>query len=419
MSPDIPAANAARPLRNILPVVSLLCLILLSLWISVEVIVQVPQLQEGAEVRGSAVSPEAMRKELETVKTNLELPQQDTSGFRRSHPVQPVVKLLASYGIEVPVHAEADVPSWLYGERTVASASRKDLNDRTRRILERAGAVVELPMHARADLYRTVLRLRNDAEFTKTRLLERAAQLYRSEVGNSGSGDDAREFFNRMLRWYYEQASNVDRNYDGCVSEIAGYESELTSLASQWAKKLAESTISGEEPDPPSLGIPVGVFKACSRAAVQQDPRDAPPTLASSTSNGWGLLAYTLGSAFKRLDVVLIMGMLALGVLGASASQMIRAEPGARTDTLLSGDMAGVLVRGVTATLVVYLGVSCGLIVFATGDTKANPYALLLACFVASVFSESVWAWARDLVGEKLSRHRPAPAAGKSDSPGK
>jgi hypothetical protein len=87
-------------------------------------------------------------------------------------------------------------------------------------------------------------------------------------------------------------------------------------------------------------------------------------------------------------ELVLITGLIGFGLFGALASSSIRpASAGDRGP-------ARAFVRGISAAVLVYLAAVGGLAVFAR-DASPNPYSVYFACFVAAVFSEDVWQWAR------------------------
>ncbi len=48
-----------------------------------------------------------------------------------------------------------------------------------------------------------------------------------------------------------------------------------------------------------------------------------------------------------------------------------------------------------------------GLSLFSSSASEPNPYALLLACLVASVFGEDVWDWARRELKKKKIQGEP------------
>ncbi len=388
--------------KSVIGILLLLCVIGLSGWVSVEVIARVPLLQEGLQARGSTYTPEALRKEIEITRTNLALPDQDASPFSRLHPLQPLVNTLATYGVSVSISADSTLPSWLFGYSNSPPATPLTLDAKVKGRLNRLGEELTLPMSARADLYRTLQRARADAEFVKTALVERTVQDYRADVSPNGAADTARTLFNRHVILYYNRARAVNAYYSQCAAGMVFYDGTLIRTANEILRYLP--TIPGDLKI--DFSVSPDVYISCTRGKMESGSMEGIglPVVAKDPASRWdnGLIGVLVGGRLDRLDFVLIIGMLGLGVLGASASQLIRADEGNRVNALVSANMVGIMVRGITATLVVYLGVSCGLVVFSNGGAQANPYALLLGCFIASVFSENVWAWARKLIGERL-----------------
>ena len=102
-------------------------------------------------------------------------------------------------------------------------------------------------------------------------------------------------------------------------------------------------------------------------------------------------------------DLALIVGLLGFGFFGALASSFIRR---ARTrEALLDTELiVPALIRGVAAAVLIFLAVVGGIAVFTRADPEPNPYAVFLACFIAAVFSEDVWEWARRRQIEQLGK---------------
>jgi hypothetical protein len=96
--------------------------------------------------------------------------------------------------------------------------------------------------------------------------------------------------------------------------------------------------------------------------------------------------------ATNSLPLVAITGMLGVGLFGAASSNLIRGRRSDAQDQMAGA--GGVLVRGVSAAFVVYLGVKGGLSIFSAQPNDPNPYVLLLTCLVAAVFSQDVWSQA-------------------------
>ena len=127
-----------------------------------------------------------------------------------------------------------------------------------------------------------------------------------------------------------------------------------------------------------------------------------------------------IGKAAKWLlatelrDLALITGLLAFGIFGALAASFIRQTAAAPGQTLpTSGWIVPALIRGVAAAVLVFLAVVGGLSVFtqAGPEPRPNPYAVFFTCFIAAVFSEDVWLWARRQQGDRLRvDRRPEPS---------
>jgi hypothetical protein len=108
----------------------------------------------------------------------------------------------------------------------------------------------------------------------------------------------------------------------------------------------------------------------------------------------------------------LIIGLLGFGFFGALAASFIRefaATPG--NDLPAIGFVLPALVRGVGAAILVFLLAKGGTAILTRGDASPNAYAIFVACFVAAVFSEDVWSWARTRQRRQLNENVPADVA--------
>jgi hypothetical protein len=109
----------------------------------------------------------------------------------------------------------------------------------------------------------------------------------------------------------------------------------------------------------------------------------------------------------ESLPLALITGMLGFGLLGATVSTALHERAvvgtaGAAGKRPLVEDLAGVLLRGFSAAIVVFLAVESGLAVFESSGADPNPYVLLFTCFVAAAFSSDVWDWAHQALLDRL-----------------
>jgi hypothetical protein len=96
--------------------------------------------------------------------------------------------------------------------------------------------------------------------------------------------------------------------------------------------------------------------------------------------------------------LALITGLIGFGLFGALAASFIRASAHAENGVIAlppTTEIIHIFVRGIAAAILVYLVAMGGLTVFTKTEPIPNPYAVFFACFVAAVFSEDVWNWAR------------------------
>ncbi|GAB2177790.1 hypothetical protein [Dongia sp. agr-C8] len=113
--------------------------------------------------------------------------------------------------------------------------------------------------------------------------------------------------------------------------------------------------------------------------------------------------------------LVLIVGLLGFGLLGAACSTFVR-EVSRRSggDGALVEDLAGVVIRGVSAAVVVFLAVYGGLAIFGT-NAEPNPYVVLFTCLVGAVFSDTVWDWAQSRLQDSFAKEG---GGGRTDKAG-
>jgi hypothetical protein len=156
------------------------------------------------------------------------------------------------------------------------------------------------------------------------------------------------------------------------------------------------------------------------------------PSIQPSNHDGseWGIFGlmsqYLINT--ESSELVLLMGMLGFGLLGASLSSFEAAERDRNIfETFRSKPLVKnfgyVLARGCGAAIAVYLCTKAGLAIFtmgsATSSDNASSYMLLLTCFVASIYSDRVWTMLSDSLAPVTREPAPdvsAPQGGSQPS---
>lgn len=154
---------------------------------------------------------------------------------------------------------------------------------------------------------------------------------------------------------------------------------------------------------------------------IQNREHDPPELIPAENWGPLGVAARWL-LATGSLDLTLIAGMLGFGLLGAAISTDVRkgALLESRDRTLIS-DLIGVIIRGFSAAIIVFLGAMGGLAIFsesgASQATEPNPYVLFFTCLAAAVYSEDVWLGARRRLREKAGLSVDEANSGTADVP--
>jgi hypothetical protein len=130
-----------------------------------------------------------------------------------------------------------------------------------------------------------------------------------------------------------------------------------------------------------------------------------------------GIFGYAAGwlLSTESAELALVVGLLGFGFFGAISTSFIREFAATSGNTLPpSGWIIPALIRGIAAAMLVFLVVVGGIAVFTQSSTnpKPNAYAVFLACFIAAVFSEDVWEWARRRQSEQFRAAAPVQAGG-------
>lgn len=113
----------------------------------------------------------------------------------------------------------------------------------------------------------------------------------------------------------------------------------------------------------------------------------------------WGWVSYVFGwmAVPNNVDFVLLIGMLGFGLFGAGINIYIT-KNSEEIDASLSKNITLVIVRGFAASIVVFLSMKGGIATLNSGESNPNPLILFLFCFTGAVFSEPIWAWARNKI---------------------
>jgi len=247
-------------------------------------------------------------------------------------------------------------------------------------------------------------------------------------IERHGSHEEVTHFL--LLRnWFDQRVSSHRAVLRTCSEKIHGVRAELSNWNSATRGLLgptndSESMYEKEGMFLSLTGNALGAFSpsACTWPDSKQMPEQ--PKLGDSLGPLRFVAAWLLNAASTPLT--LIVGLIGFGLLGAMISTFVKERVQltaglvtAPVSDVIVSDLAGVLLRGLSAAVVVFLAVQGGLAVLSGSGGDPNPYVLLLACFVAAVFSERVWQSAYGYLVKRLDDNsqpgRPPPPASKPE----
>jgi hypothetical protein len=277
----------------------------------------------------------------------------------------------------------------------------------------RGGADVEQQIDAaKAERARVSLEHSNAVEYWTRKLMQARSQaLTTFERHARRKGEFERnDHFEKLLQWYERQLHEAHRELSECVHAAGLADNDTV----RWADGLLRRVRRQDAGLLRLSDAPVRWKFALEQCDDRWEFSPVPPR--QRLGGRLGPFEPVAGWLLKTesLSLALVVSLLGFGLLGASASTIIRshgASPPPHGQPLVP-NLLSVIVRGLSAAMVVFLVVEGGLSVFASSSSEPNPYVLMLTCLIAAVFSEPVWAAAKGhLEGLVDSWSKPSPAA--------
>jgi hypothetical protein len=289
-----------------------------------------------------------------------------------------------------PIESAREGPSQENGTKT-DNATQQFLAENIKSTLN----AQRLNRHQLLGLYRTMIsRAKGELQVA----VNKGVAQYSANIGRKGHRERARHFLD-ITNWYDERSSYFTRDLNNCSSFI----SFMDVLWKSWADRLRDdlATRPNSQPD---LGPKDYFAEAIPVCQIREKEYDIAVPDRQPLGFDLGAFRYLVGWLLKTesLALALITGLFGFGLLGSACSTFVREREqkrifGTNPDIIVE-DLTGVVIRGVSAAIVVFLAVEGGLAIFASPNSQPNSYVLLLTCLVAAVFSEVIWTWAQSWI---------------------
>lgn len=290
-----------------------------------------------------------------------------------------------------PASAASPTPETAAGSPALAPTVREDI-----------ARAIAMMKSEREDAVARVRQMHTAVENGITSRRQEAIIVYDlnlSRVGNS----ERRQHFESLSRWYRRTNEEARAGFAQCETALVRGDA----AAVQWSRNVEGLLRRNDAVNWNSALFGEGsqlvyeryynVWPVCREEFTASSAPARPPL-------GQGLGPFRLVALWllapESISLALIVGMIGFGLLGSAVSTFVREskEHERKPGEPLVEDLAGIVLRGVSAAIVVFLAVEGGLTVFSVGEGDPNPYVLLFTCLVGAVFSERVWAWAREKI---------------------
>lgn len=300
--------------------------------------------------------------------------------------------------------------------------------------LDHLTATLQKQQEYRQTLLASWAALAQRAKDSRARAEQSARSSFRIDSGNRPGAQETRQHYQALVGWYQSRLDDWSNRLRLCREKVERldaqwktWETNLTqALASQNIDRITHFVIPQEHLEagqytPDDMRCGESILPGMN-TGYGEDLYDRVPVRQNlgDTLGPIGVVARWLLRT-ESMPLTLIVGMIGFGIFGSAISRIVRNRgiPDAQALT----NLGVLIINGASAAVVVFLGVQGGLAAFMiqTEKPNPNPYTLLLTCFIAAIFSEHVWDWARERVrtqfGGGAGAAKPAPPAAPVGAP--
>jgi hypothetical protein len=246
--------------------------------------------------------------------------------------------------------------------------------------------------------------------------ISQAIRTYETNNYDRKGGKEAARYFLDIETWYHRRLAAMEHSLSEAFDRLKMYEMFWSQLAQTLTQALVhqdvnETAESRHERLNQAISTGVsnlsGFYSALPPITTLSDDDQTLPerrTLGSDLGIFSWLASWILQT--ESLSLALIVGMIGFGLLGSASSAFIRERATRGEGQPLVADLTGIIIRGISAAILVFLAVEGGLAVFGIATSgpspEPNPFVIFLTCLVAAVFSDNVWQTARERLSEAL-----------------
>jgi hypothetical protein len=378
-------------------------LVLGSFYLGLSALLAIPLLQEKAG--SDQLTADALNKALEA---NIMKPevfnQQFPSTFPKLEPASPGLKIVqvSSPGSDTTTSTSKETTG--FAGQVFESAFRQKEN-----VLE--------------DLQNYYAALRSAALNDPERLREQARNIFAAGLQISEGKKQAAKHYYELIKWHETVTQDKYIVLRNCQDAVQTFFTSATQQLHSFRTALEADAHAGDE-------VIADVFNQFQRAengenfskasagCIDQkdensEPADVPdrPSFADTLGPVGGWTRWLLDT--EQMPLVIIVGLVGFSLLGATVSRAVRGGLDRPLAAITLDDLLIVIAGGTTAAIVVFLAAYGGLALLGTTGGDPNPYVVFVTCLIGAVYSEDVWARAREKFLKPTSQTQQARGGGE------
>ena len=397
-------------------------LLIIAGYLSIAAIAAIPGLQENVQT-SAEVSVENLRQQLNVSLEAAKKP--DITSLSQNDPFVVIQQLLNPLPKKEPTEASSPEPTVKAEDVRLVALPESIEKGETRRInaptnyIENVKYDLSWYRNYRRNLVETYNSLVKRYQDRKEAAKAQALRTYEiSNINRKGNREKADHFL-IIATWYSGFLHDLDDQGSKCYSELLN----MDNLWRRWSDEREGRLISWNDRAMPYDPLSRQVHEVYNNALnnCNYSVRSVAERVPDRPAMGSNLGPFSIVASWllrtESLSLALIVGLFGFGLLGSACSTFIRERSQRQSGDALVTDLSNVLIRGLSAAIVVFLAVEGGLAVFSAGQSDPNPYVLLLTCLIAAVFSETVWEWARARLQENFPTVQRPNGGGQAPTP--
>ncbi len=215
------------------------------------------------------------------------------------------------------------------------------------------------------------------------------------------NSDEANEYFKRLVWWFSQESDNLKTVLDDAYNNLnynASYQSSMFSILRSSIEnetaKLQQSRTQDQLYLMDTENIKIALMQRkndIESASFRHTSIPMPSVPKAGMSWGiFGQIAQWLLES-RSYELAILTGMFGFGLFGASISTLIRYQESERSVSM----GYRIIIKGLSAAVLLFLSIMGGTALLGIETSKPNAYTLFFLCLVGSVFSDTVWDWAK------------------------